>query len=463
MNKTYGVCVGMLAMGLAVLGAPVSRAAGDPGKETETTPAVAVAPAASSPADLDRRIEALESELSELRVALAAKKEAEAAPAAAPAVVADDAKPADKITVASLLGPTSVSGFVDGYYQINFNHPVSNTVGLRSFDFRDRSISLNMAELILDKAPAADSTVGRIGYHVAVGYGDGMDVYGSFDPNGGTQFLLKEAYGSYLAPIGKGLQLDFGKFVTPMGAEVVESKDNWNYSRGLLFTYAIPFYNFGVRAKYNLNDKYSVVGFLVNGWNNVTDNNTGKSYGVSFNGAPTKTTSFAINYLAGPEETKGSLNNFNVNNNWRQTWDAVAMYNPTAKWSFMANFDYARGDRTLATATTLAAPGYWTGIAGYAKYALSANDYLAGRYEWFYDRTGYSIGLTPHSHVSEFTATYQHTFASYFLTRLEYRRDQASTNSVGAPFAISTFPRNVDYQNTASISMIFLFDSRNAK
>ena len=80
MNKTYGVCVGMLAMGLAVFGAPASRAAGDPGSgsETSTTSAVAT-PAASSPADLDRRIEALETELSELRTVLAAKKEAEPA------------------------------------------------------------------------------------------------------------------------------------------------------------------------------------------------------------------------------------------------------------------------------------------------------------------------------------------------------------------------------------------------
>jgi len=33
--------------------------------------------------------------------------------------------------------------------------------------------------------------------------------------------------------------------VTPAGAEVVESKDNWNYSRGLLFAWAIPYFHFG--------------------------------------------------------------------------------------------------------------------------------------------------------------------------------------------------------------------------
>ena len=42
---------------------------------------------------------------------------------------------------------------------------------------------------------------------------------------------VQQAYISYLAPVGKGLTLDFGKFVTPVGFEPTESKDNNNYSR----------------------------------------------------------------------------------------------------------------------------------------------------------------------------------------------------------------------------------------
>jgi len=35
--------------------------------------------------------------------------------------------------------------------------------------------------------------------------------------------------------------MDLGKFVTSAGAEVIEAKDNWNYSRSLLFVNAIPY------------------------------------------------------------------------------------------------------------------------------------------------------------------------------------------------------------------------------
>ena len=29
---------------------------------------------------------------------------------------------------------------------------------------------------------------------------------------------------------------------------MIESKDNWNYSRSLLFAWAIPYYHFGLRS-----------------------------------------------------------------------------------------------------------------------------------------------------------------------------------------------------------------------
>ena len=163
MNTKYGVRLGILALGLVVLGVPTGRAqsrteangaGGSALASASSSGSVAPAASASSPADLDRRIEQLEEELVSLRSEMTARKEAEASAAIAPAPAAQD-KPGDKISVSSLLGPTSVSGFVDGYYQVNFNHPTQDSAvlgggaNLRAFDFRDRSFPLNMAELIL--------------------------------------------------------------------------------------------------------------------------------------------------------------------------------------------------------------------------------------------------------------------------------------------------------------------------
>jgi hypothetical protein len=479
MKKKYGVCFGILAMGLAIVGTPLAwaqnrTAANGPSGATETNATTASAPAASSPADLDRRVEELEKELVELRSEMAARKQAEETPAATPAVTLAqdkpaDAKPPEKITLAGLLGPNTISGFVDTYYQYNYNHPVSKAVDFRAFDVRSKDISLNMIELILDKAPdPMGGLEGRTGYHVSLGFGDAMNIVNSSDPGNGnfgtTKFgggfaqYLKEGYFSYLAPVGKGLQVDVGKFVTPMGAEVIESKDNWNYSRGLLFTYAIPFYHFGARAKYTFNDKYNVTGFVVNGWNNIVDNNSGKTYGFSFVGNPTKKVSYTINYLAGPETTPTGAfaPPVDAEDFWRQTWDAVVTYNPNAKLSLMANFDYGRGDRTTPVLTV--SPVYWTGGALYAKYALTANDYVAARYEYFEDHDGFTTGQLPRTHFNEVTATYQHTLATHLLTRFEYRRDMSQF----PVYELSTF-NPIKHQDTVSLGLIFLFSSADAK
>lgn len=77
MKKTYGVCFGLLALGLAGLGAPASRAAANEaggGSETAVTSAATPStPAAvSAPADLQKRIDALKAELAELNSELAA-------------------------------------------------------------------------------------------------------------------------------------------------------------------------------------------------------------------------------------------------------------------------------------------------------------------------------------------------------------------------------------------------------
>src|SRR5207302_11056951 len=116
------------------------------------------------------------------------------------------------------------------------------------------------------------------GFRIDLDYGATAGLVAGFEPGGTTLYQnIQQAYVSYLAPTGSWLQIDFGKFVTPAGYEVIETKDNGNYSRSLLFAVAIPYYHMGLRASYPLSDKVSLTGFLVNGWNNAADNNTGKT------------------------------------------------------------------------------------------------------------------------------------------------------------------------------------------
>ena len=456
----------VIALGLVCLVLPASRAQAQ--DNPSATPATA---------DIAKRVEDLEKEIENLQKELAAVKkqvgigaQAPAAPAAAPAAasapapvqaaVATASAPSlaapvapaapSKTTLGSLLGPLSVTGFVDGYYGYDLEHPQANApsvlagnpsttlAGLRAFDSPQEQFALNMIELILDKPP--DTTNSRIGYHLSFGYGNAMNVVNSTDPGGlGFAQYLKEAYGSYLAPVGKGLQIDFGKFVTPMGAEVIESKDDWNYSRSLLFTYAIPFYHFGLRAKYSFSDKYVLTGYLTNGWNDIVDNNTGLNYGFSFAWTPNKKWAVTENYCIGPEQ-------FRNTSNYRQMEDIVVAYNPTSKLSLMVNYDYGRGDRVAAFPN----PVWWTGMAGYLKYQFNDKWAYATRYEYYNDHFGFTTG-TP-QHVNEMTETFERKILGTLITRLEYRRDMSNRPSLFK----GAMP--VDQQDTLEVGLIYTFD-----
>ncbi|MGD1214171.1 MAG: outer membrane beta-barrel protein [Terriglobales bacterium] len=413
-----------------------------------------------------QHMQELEREVRELQVEVATLKSAPATTtAAAPAVPqsnlvtsASGAAPSSSPpttppapSLAGLLGPTSLSGFVDLYYGQNFNNPADQTNGLRFFDGATNQFGLNLVELVVDKAPDAASS--RTGYHVALGFGQAMNAVNGSEPKAGLSFdqYLKEAYFSYLAPVGKGLQVDVGKFVTPNGAEVIETKDDWNYSRGLLFTYAIPYFHFGMRAKYAFNDKYSLTGFFVNGWNNVVDNNSGKTYGMSFGWNPNKKFGVTQNYMAGPEQN-------NINSTWRQLSDTVITYSPNSKLSLMVNGDYGRGDR-IATydegETVFSAPVYWTGVAGYIKYAFTGTSAFATRYEYYNDHDGFTTGTA--QHINEFTTTFERLVAHHIISRFEFRRDMSNRN----PFLKGNTP--VGNQNTMTAGFVYTFDSREGK
>ena len=338
--------------------------------------------------------------------------------------------------IMSFFRSTELSGFVDAYYGYNFNHPGVDTQ-LRNFDTKSSQFSLNMAKVALEKKPVADS---RLGFRTDLAFGPATEIVHASEPGGADVFKhIQQAYLSYLAPVGKGLQIDVGKFVTQHGAEVIETKDNWNYSRSLLFALAIPYYHFGMRAAYAFSDKFTLAGYLVNGWNNVVDNNTGKTVGIQATVKPTAKLTVVGNYMGGPEQIGN-------NHDWRHLLDTTVTYAVNGKLSLMANYDY--GFDRIAGARV-----HWQGIAGYFRF--QANKWLAfaPRFEWYDDHDGFTTGTR--QMVKEFTITSEHKISNGLLTRLEYRKDFSDKN-----FFIKPFDRLVRAQSTLSFGLVYAFSSK---
>jgi hypothetical protein len=311
--------------------------------------------------------------------------------------------PAPAVPATWSAGPVNFSGLVDGYYSYASNHPASRTNLYRNFDVRANSVSINMAKLTLEHD--ADP----IGFKLDLGVGRAMDIFNFQDKANGFDNLryVPQAYVTFKPKNGNGFQMDFGKFYTSAGAEPTETHLNWNYSRAFMYANG-PYYHFGLRTSMPVN-KYLTAGFqLVNGWNNVKDNNSGKTMGFT-TAVTVGKFAWLNNYYTGPEQN-------DTNKGWRNFYDTVFTFNPSNKVSTYLNIDYG-------TQKFVAGKGSndWIAVAGAARFQLTKAIAFSPRAEYYYDKDGFITGTA--QRLKEITLTGEYKLAKGFLTRLEYRRD----------------------------------------
>jgi hypothetical protein len=330
---------------------------------------------------------------------------------------------------------TELFGTVDGYWGYSGNLPKGAggaVIPFRVFDSAHNQLTLALVEVGLSK-PATDKD--RVGYRFDLDFGPVADTVNFAEPNDSLR-NVQQAYVEYLAPVGSGLTFDFGKFVTPLGAEVIEAKDNWNYSRGILFGYAIPFYHVGARVSYSPTDKVSLMGAVVNGWNNNSENNGAKSVIGSITLKPSGKGSIIENVIAGQEEPAG------VSTDTRWVSDTVANYTATSMWSLMGNVDYGKEGASK-----------WWGVAAYAKGQVTPMFAIVPRFEYYDDSDGFTTLIA--QKYKEFTFTAEAKPSANFMTRLEYRHDmsdvEAFTGKDGSP---------KKSQDTVTVGFIIGFSSK---
>lgn len=429
--------------------------------------------AKNNPAEMAKTIEALEERIRQLEEKLT--RLVAAAPVAAPAntaeakvaetakseaikevkaeiAAAQDAAKAEEAKknegVLKFFRDVEVSGIVDGYYNYNNNKVDMFTQG-RAFDVRHNAFSLQLAKVTLQKANSKDDP---LGFRVDLGLGETVDRVISVSDssrNDATKHVL-QAYASYVAPIGNGLTIDFGKFYTPVGLEVIETKDNFNYTRGWLFTYG-PYYHTGFRAKYAFNDKAALTGFVLNGWDNTfennVNNNAGKTVGLQLGLTPNKKVAITGTYLAGPEAPLANVPDVSARDNWRHIVDSVVNYYVTDKLTLAGNFVAGSDGDNNGTR------GKWGGAAGYLRYAFNSKFAFSPRFEVFNDRDGLRTGTA--QTVKDITLTQEVKLVNNLLTRFEFRRDFSNqkffTNDAGVS-------RN--NQNTFTIGISYFFTNR---
>lgn len=314
-----------------------------------------------------------------------------------------------------------ISGFFDTSYTYSSNHPGfgnNDDIGLRTFGKDHNQVVFNHFNLTLER-PEPEKGWG-VGAKLVADFGRTAELlreatlWGSRTrPEPSTE--LREAFITTTLPVGEGLQVQGGLFVTLLGTEIITNPGayNDNISRSYLFGFSIPFRHLGVLFSYPVHEMVSVTAGPVTGWDNPRDNNRQPSFlgGVTF--TPNDTFSLVSSIVVGPEQDDRSGPK-------RLAWANVATITPSDPLSL--TFEYTYGHEEKVTPSLRDAT--WQGVAGIVSYNWTDRFSTALRGEFFRDSDGVRNGVLARDvQLGGLTLTGSHKFTEMLLGRVEMRQD----------------------------------------
>ena len=392
-------------------------------------------------------------------------------PAEAALVPASPTAPPASWLPGTLPGGATLNYYFDGYYEYNFNDPVGRVNDLRAYDVLSNTFSLNQADFIFDLEP--DLTVHRrYGFRVDLQFGQATETLQGNPANEPRPEIYRnifQAYGSYIVPVGHGLNVNFGKWASSLGIEGNYTKDQMNYTRSWFF-YFLPFYHEGVRTSYTVNDKLALNYWIDNGTNQSEPTNGYKDELFGYVLTPAKSLSWTMNYYLGQEhpDTVAASNCIvpvqpglceapiaPAPNGKTEIFDNYATWQATAKLTLAGEGDYFI-TRVWANAAPgeSSAPSHLDGGAAYLQYQLNPRTALAARSEYVSDTDGLFSNAS--QDLKELTGTYRYNLADGLDAFLEYRRDWSNrpyfiTNNPAAP---------VNHQDTATLGLVWWYGGK---
>jgi putative OmpL-like beta-barrel porin-2 len=438
--------------------------------------AQATASGTESPVAMQERITRLEAEVEQLKAMVKQlQPQSQGTTASSSAAPSDSTSSAKELQVLQqadsktlqFLRDTTINLSLDAYYAYNFNHPVGRVNALRAYDVLSNEFSLNQASVVFDHPP--DVSAGRRwGGRLDLQFGQATETLQgnpANEPRPQVYRNIFQAYGTYIIPVGKGLNVDFGKWGSSIGIEGNYTKDQINYSRAYWFDF-LPFYHMGLRATLPINDRFSVNYWVVNGTNQVEATNAFKDQLFGFTAKPRKSITWTVNYYLGQEHPDRVAVAPNSPIPVQPGLSFVALrpapdgrthiFDTYVSWEASSKLTLAlEGDYFIQRLWQNAGPGrssapaHVDGGAAYARYQLTPRMALGTRAEYMSDRGGLFSGLT--QALKENTVTFDYKLAEGFLMRYEWRRDYSNV----ATFLTDTQGVLAKQQDTATVGVIW--------
>lgn len=297
-------------------------------------------------------------------------------------------------------GKFTYSGYFDTYYFANLNNPASRSnlgsSGIsRGFDRYAGQFQLGMFLSRMSYSFKNTEVVGEIGFGPNAEYGSyGNDFryrWGAVIANSTySAIMIKQAYMTMKA--SDKLSFTLGQFGTHIGYELIDAPLNFHYSINNTFNAGIPFYHLGIKANYTLSDKLSLMGGVVNGTDNINDNNRGKSFIGQITATPAEGLVIYFNTIQGNEGNARA--NGSDTASYFGVLDLVATYQLSERigLTFWGMRGTVKGE--FQGSNYSADAKHWSGANLYITYKFNSLFSIGTRLEYFDNRQGARALLT---------------------------------------------------------------------
>lgn len=263
----------------------------------------------------------------------------------------------------------SIGGGIDVYYAYDLNKPSSNSIPyyVSMSKHNDPSVNLAYLDLKYDSKWFRGRFIPGIGTFMSANY--------AAEP-AGLRFPVEANIGVRLSR-KKHLWLDAGVFSSPYTNESAFSKDHLAYTRSFAPEY-VPYYITGGKLSYGVNNRLKVIAYVLNGWQQIIDQNNSLSFGTQVEYKPNDKEIFNWNTYMGDErsDTRPLFRN-------RVFTDVYWLHNFNGKFSF-ATCAYI-GMQQIQIAQSKREDHYWWQVNFTSRYTFKKKHSVVARVEYFSD------------------------------------------------------------------------------
>src|SRR5438132_46412 len=276
-----------------------------------------------------------------------------------------------------------LSGFAEASYAYSGRSLGDTAIVGRLYDRLQNRFALNALAVVLDRPydPAKFSA----GFHTELLVGQDATVIQSNGLFAGAATPVPvdvpHLYVTLNVPTasGNGLQFKVGRIPTLLGLEVIETYANPNWSEGNQFIYVENFTALGVSVETKFNNHLDAQFRVINGWDQVSDNNRRKSLMGRVGIYPDAATSLGIVGFWGPEEAGiNGANRYGIEGLLSRKLGKAAVW---------VQGDYGK-EQANAALPDPTQDAQWWALGGWVTYDFSTSLGLALRGDYVNDQDG---------------------------------------------------------------------------